>query len=128
MVSFANPLRNAVRKRLKACLIKGSNSACGEYQSCARPRMRRSNTAGNDSVTQGDPRSSPMSSAHLSVLHVSHMPASPPRFGAQARMHGLMTQLARRHDLTAVALVDGSLDVEECRRAMQDYCREVVLV
>jgi polysaccharide biosynthesis protein PslH len=56
------------------------------------------------------------------------MPASPPRFGAQARVHGLMTQLARRHDLTAVMLVDNEFDAEECRRAMQAYCREVELV
>ena len=56
------------------------------------------------------------------------MPASPPRFGAQARVHGLMTQLARRHDLTAVVLVDDEFDADECRRAMQAYCREVVMV
>jgi glycosyltransferase involved in cell wall biosynthesis len=56
------------------------------------------------------------------------MPASPPRFGAQARVHGLMTQLARWHDLTAVMLVNDEFDTEECRRAMQAYCREVVLV
>jgi glycosyltransferase involved in cell wall biosynthesis len=43
-------------------------------------------------------------------------------------MHGLMTQLARRHDLTAVTLVDNEFDAEECRRAMQAYCRDVVLV
>jgi polysaccharide biosynthesis protein PslH len=56
------------------------------------------------------------------------MPASPPRFGAQARVHGLMTKLARRHDLTAVMLVDDEFDLAECRGAMQDYCREVILV
>jgi hypothetical protein len=43
-------------------------------------------------------------------------------------MQGLMTQLARRHDLTAVMLVDNEFDAEECRRAMQAYCRDVVLV
>jgi len=43
-------------------------------------------------------------------------------------MHGLMTQLARHHDLTAVMLVDDEFDIEECRQAMQAYCREVVLV
>src|SRR5262249_30954957 len=69
-----------------------------------------------------------MSPERLSILYVSQMPASPPRFGAQARMHGLMTQLARRHDLTAVMLVDDEFDKEECRRAMQAYCRDVVLV
>src|SRR5262249_39920381 len=65
----------------------------------------------------------------LNILYVSHMPASPPRFGAQARAHGLMTQLARRHDLTAVMLVDEEeFDAEECRPAMQAYCHDVVLV
>jgi glycosyltransferase involved in cell wall biosynthesis len=64
----------------------------------------------------------------LNILCVSQMPASPPRFGAQARMHGLMTELARRHDLTAVMLVDGEFDIDECRSAMQAYCREVVLI
>jgi glycosyltransferase involved in cell wall biosynthesis len=39
-----------------------------------------------------------------------------------------MTQLARRHELTAVMLVDHEFDLEECRRAMQAYCCEVVLV
>jgi glycosyltransferase involved in cell wall biosynthesis len=69
-----------------------------------------------------------MSPEPLSILYVSPVPASPPRFGAQARVHGLMTQLARRHNLTAVILVDEEFDAEECRGAMQAYCREVVLV
>ena len=69
-----------------------------------------------------------MNPQRLNILCVSQMPASPPRFGAQARMHGLMTQLARQHDLTAVMLVDDEFDIEECRRAMQVYCRDVVLV
>jgi glycosyltransferase involved in cell wall biosynthesis len=69
-----------------------------------------------------------MSREHLDILYVSPMPASPPRFGAQARMHGLMTQLAQRHDLTAAMLVDDEFDADECRRAMQAYCREVVLI
>jgi glycosyltransferase involved in cell wall biosynthesis len=64
----------------------------------------------------------------LNILYVSQMPPSPPRFGAQARMHGLMTQLARHHNLTAVVLVDDAFDIDECRRAMQAYCLEVVLV
>jgi len=69
-----------------------------------------------------------MKPQRLNILCVSQMPASPPRFGAQARMHGLMTQLARHHDLTAVMLVDDEFDIDECRRAMQVYCRDVVLV
>src|ERR1700737_1924798 len=69
-----------------------------------------------------------MSPERLSILYVSQMPASPPRFCAQARVHGLMTQLARRHDLTAVMLVDDEFDAEECRRAMQAYCCDVVMI
>src|SRR5262245_20779261 len=69
-----------------------------------------------------------MSPERLNIIYVSPMPASPPRFGAQARVHGLMTELAQRHDLTAVMLVDDEFDAEECRLAMQAYCREVVLV
>jgi polysaccharide biosynthesis protein PslH len=69
-----------------------------------------------------------MSPERLNILYVSQTPASPPRFGFQARVHGLMTQLAQLHDLTAVMLVDDEFDIEECRRAMHIYCREVVLV
>jgi polysaccharide biosynthesis protein PslH len=69
-----------------------------------------------------------MSPERLNILCVSQVPPSPPRSGAQARIHGLMTQLARRHDLTAVMAVDEEFDAGECRRAMQPYCREVVLV
>jgi glycosyltransferase involved in cell wall biosynthesis len=39
-----------------------------------------------------------------------------------------MTQLALRHDLTAAVLIDDEFDADECRRAMQVYCREVVMV
>ncbi len=69
-----------------------------------------------------------MSPGRLKILYVCQMPASPPRFGAQARIHGLMTKLAQRHDLTAAMLVDDEFDVDECRRAMQAYCRDVMLV
>jgi polysaccharide biosynthesis protein PslH len=81
-----------------------------------------------DSIVDGQPGFGSMSPERLNILCVSHMPASPPRFGAQARMHGLMTQLAQRHDLTAVMLVNEEFNVDECREAMQAYCREVVLV
>src|ERR1700745_414887 len=69
-----------------------------------------------------------MSPERLNILYVSQTPASPPRLGTQARAHGLVTQLARRRDLTAVTLVDREFDAEERRRAMQAYCRDVVLV
>ena len=69
-----------------------------------------------------------MTSDRLRVLYLSQMPPSPPRFGAQARMHGLMTNVARRNDVTAVSLVDPEFDLEDCRRAMREYCQEVVLI
>jgi glycosyltransferase involved in cell wall biosynthesis len=70
-----------------------------------------------------------MSHERLKILYVSPLPPmSPPRFGAQARVHGLITNLARRHDVTAISLIDRGFDVEECRRAMTAYCRDVVLV
>jgi glycosyltransferase involved in cell wall biosynthesis len=69
-----------------------------------------------------------MDRERLSILYVSQLPPSPPRFGAQARMHGLMTSLARHHQITAVSLVDEEFDLEESRRAMREYCRQVILV
>ncbi|HUM09612.1 MAG TPA: glycosyltransferase family 4 protein [Myxococcaceae bacterium] len=69
-----------------------------------------------------------MRSARLSILCLSQMPPSPPRFGAQARMHGLWTALARQHDLTSVALADDGFDLEECRAAMGRYSQEVLLL
>jgi polysaccharide biosynthesis protein PslH len=77
---------------------------------------------------RGVAQTEPMNPKRLDILYVSHMPASPPRSGAQARVHGLMTQLARSHDLTAAVVVDEEFDADECRRAMGVYCREVVLV
>src|SRR3954454_3481604 len=64
----------------------------------------------------------------LNILNVSQMPDSPPRSGAQARIHGLMTELARRHDVSAVTLVDDAFDADECRRAMEAYCSEALLI
>jgi glycosyltransferase involved in cell wall biosynthesis len=81
-------------------------------------------SSGRGDVVGTDPRSP----KRLNILYVSQMPPSPPRSGAQARVHGLITQLARRHDLTAAIVVDEEFDVDECRRAMEVYCREVVLV
>jgi hypothetical protein len=42
-----------------------------------------------------DHETGPMS--RLQILSVAPMPASPPRFGAQARIHGLLRVLARSH-------------------------------
>lgn len=64
----------------------------------------------------------------LKILYLTPMPPSPPRFGGQMRMHGLMTAMARRHDVSAVSLVDSSFDATACERAMREYCKDVALV
>ena len=69
-----------------------------------------------------------MTPERLRLLYLLPMPPSPPRFGAQARMHGLMTELARRHDITALSLVDEEFDAEECERALRTYCRAATVI
>ena len=74
-------------------------------------------------------RSSPrMSDQPLKILCVSPLPPSPPRFGAQARTHGLMTNLARFHEVSFVSLIEDDFDMAECRQALMAYCRDVFLV
>ena len=69
-----------------------------------------------------------MDSSRLSVLLVSPMAPSPPRFGAQARTHGLLSYLAKDHDLTALVLHDDDETPASSGPAMRAYCREVTFV
>lgn len=64
----------------------------------------------------------------LRLLYLSQFPPSPPSFGAQRRMQGVMAALARHHEVTAVSLLTPDHDRETVERAMGGYCREVVLV
>jgi polysaccharide biosynthesis protein PslH len=64
----------------------------------------------------------------LQLLYVSQFPPSPPSYGAQRRIQGLLTALSSRHDVTAVALISPDLDAKVAERAMRAYCKEVVLV
>ena len=64
----------------------------------------------------------------LNVLVVSPMAPSPPRFGAQARAHGLLSNLAKHHDLTAIVLHEDSETPATSGPAMRAYCREVTFV
>ena len=64
----------------------------------------------------------------LNVLLVSPMAPSPPRFGAQARTHGLLSNLARVHDLSAIVLHDDDETPGVSGPAMRAYCREVIFV
>lgn len=66
-----------------------------------------------------------MATETLKVLLLSPMVPSPPRFGAQARTHGLLTNLARHHEITAIILHDDDSTAQTSRAAMQSYCRQV---
>jgi glycosyltransferase involved in cell wall biosynthesis len=77
-------------------------------------------------MDQGDHRRMPPD--RLRILYVTPIPPAPPRSGAEARMHGLLRPLARRHDVTAVTLVDALDDVEMRRRALADLCSEAIVV
>jgi|SRR5467141_1278911 len=69
-----------------------------------------------------------MSRDRLELLYVSIFPPSPPRYGAQRRIQGILQALSRRHDITALSLIGPDLDPGEAERAMREYCREVVLI
>jgi len=64
----------------------------------------------------------------MKILFVSIYPASPPQYGGQRRLEGLMKELAQRHQVSAVALFDPESDPGRFEPAMRAYCREVALV
>src|SRR5215472_4796887 len=69
-----------------------------------------------------------MSFERLNILFVSCYPASPPKFGGQRRLEGLMQELASRHQVSAAALFNPESDPKPSERAMRAYCRDVTLV
>jgi sugar transferase (PEP-CTERM/EpsH1 system associated) len=64
----------------------------------------------------------------LSVLFVTPYLPSPPRFGGQMRLHGLISSLARCHDVSVLSLVDPSEDQHDAQRETARYCRRVIAV
>lgn len=68
-----------------------------------------------------------MSNEALSILYLAHAAPSPPRTGAQRRMHGLATDLARRNRLTVVSLAEPE-EVPEVEKALRAYASEVIVV
>jgi glycosyltransferase involved in cell wall biosynthesis len=66
-----------------------------------------------------------MATETLRVLLLSPMAPSPPRFGAQARTHGLLTNLARCYEITAVIVHDDDDTPQSSATAMRSYCKEV---
>lgn len=64
----------------------------------------------------------------MKILFVSpHMPG-PPIFGGQRRIHGLMTHLAERHELSVIALTGAEEDTSVSVREAEGYCRHIVPV
>src|ERR1700733_1878705 len=61
----------------------------------------------------------------LRVLLLSPMAPSPPRFGAQARTHGLLSNLAQHHEITAVIVHDDESTPQTSEAAMRSYCKQV---
>jgi glycosyltransferase involved in cell wall biosynthesis len=64
----------------------------------------------------------------LSVLFVTPFLPSPPLFGAQRRLHELISGVATSNDTSVLSLVDPSEDHEAGIRATEEYCRRVVTV
>ena len=64
----------------------------------------------------------------LNLLFLSQFPPGPPTFGPQRRVQGLMSALARRHEITGISLITAEYDRRAAEDAMREYCNEVVLV
>jgi polysaccharide biosynthesis protein PslH len=61
----------------------------------------------------------------LKVLLLSPIAPSPPRFGAQARTHGLLTHLAQRHEVSAIVLHEDDITPQISGAIMRSYCKQV---
>jgi glycosyltransferase involved in cell wall biosynthesis len=64
----------------------------------------------------------------MRVLFMTPFLPTPPRFGGQRRLHGLMAELARNHEVLALSFVDPSEDAAESIRATAAYCARVITV
>jgi len=75
------------------------------------------------------PRNVPgTASGRLSVLFVTPFLPSPPTFGAQRRLHELISGVAASHDASVLSLVNPCESQEVAIRATEEYCRRVVTV
>jgi glycosyltransferase involved in cell wall biosynthesis len=88
----------------------------------------------NDPLSVSQPRESERRNAtrapreRLSVLFVTPFLPSPPTFGAQRRLHELISGVAALHDTSVLSLVDPTENAEAAIRATEEYCRRVVTV
>jgi polysaccharide biosynthesis protein PslH len=64
----------------------------------------------------------------MKLLFVTPYLPGPPIFGGQRRIHGLMTELARSHEVSVIALVDSGIDQSAAIEDTRSYCRRIVTV
>jgi glycosyltransferase involved in cell wall biosynthesis len=64
----------------------------------------------------------------MKILFVSPYLPGPPVFGGQRRIHGLMTALAKRHEISLISLIDPDKDNAAGLGDAKSFCREVVTV
>ena len=64
----------------------------------------------------------------MRLLFLTPYLPSPPRSGGAARMHGLISTLARRHEVAILAYARPGEDLEEARAATGAYAVEIVTV
>lgn len=64
----------------------------------------------------------------MKLLFLSPYLPSPPRWGAPRRVHGLVSELARRHEVSLLAFTVSGEDTNGALQATGQYCAEVVTV
>lgn len=64
----------------------------------------------------------------MKILFVTPYLPGPPIFGGQRRIHGLMTELARSHEVSVIALVDAGIDHAAAIDDTRSYCQTVITV
>jgi glycosyltransferase involved in cell wall biosynthesis len=62
----------------------------------------------------------------MKILFVTPYMPSPPRYGAQRRLDGLMRGLAKRHEVSLLAYRSDVGDPELAERTTRSYCKDVV--
>jgi glycosyltransferase involved in cell wall biosynthesis len=62
----------------------------------------------------------------MRILFVTPFLPSPPRFGGQRRLDGLMRSLAKRHDISLISFTATDEFKQPALEATREYCQEVV--
>ena len=64
----------------------------------------------------------------MKLLFLSPYLPSPPQYGAPRRVHGLLTELSRRHEVSLLAFIAPGEDTADALHATGQYCTELVTV